>query len=145
MKGVETPSKGPSRICARVCARGHRGPYAPDAMGGRFSRAPLVAVAMPLCFCVFSCRRLRIKFEAKVADPLSSLRRGREGGRGGLHRLNAQGGSQGLPPWRSFLTARVSPGGLFDHQGSREGTSSLGLGFIFLQIKRVFRRDPPPF
>ena len=81
----------------------------------------------------------------RLPTPLSSLRRGREGGRGGLHRLNAQGGSQGLPPWRSFLTARVSPGGLFDHQGSREGTSSLGLGFIFLQIKRVFRRDPPPF
>ena len=69
---------------------------------------------------------------AKVADP--SLPNGlEERGSGDLHRLNAQGGSQGLPPWWSPLTTR----------GAREGTCNLGLRFNALfRLKGVYEGAP---
>ena len=73
----------------------------------------------------------RMKY--KVADP--SLPNGlEERGSGDLHRLNAQGGSQGLPPWWSPLTTR----------GAREGTCNLGLRFnaLFSRLKGVYEGAP---
>ena len=54
-----------------------------------------------------------------LPNPLSSCWwEGR--GSGGLHHLNAQGGSQGLPPWWPLGAAR----------GAREGMGGLGVGWI---------------
>ena len=56
-------------------------------------------------------------------------------GSGGLHHLNAQGGSQGLPPWWPLGATR----------GAREGMGSLGVGLILFEDKKGFGRGPPPF
>ena len=71
---------------------------------------------------------------AKAADPSLPYVR-EEGGSGDLHRLNAQGGSQGLPPWWSLLATR----------GAREGTCSLGARPIpRLVDQKRFAKGPPP-
>ena len=73
---------------------------------------------------------------AKVADPLSSARAGREGA-GGLHRLNPQGESQGLPPSRFFFLKK--------REGSGEGTGSLGFRHECFEDLKGLVKAPPAF